>query len=83
MSEPKSIKKTVNLTPDDVKEFTAVMRSEGFQDLAPWMVAAVRRYVAGNEENRRQIDLIEKAVLDIQKRMLTKDDLPFDQFQSS
>lgn len=75
MSEAKSIKKTVNLTPEDVKEFTAAMRSEGFQDLAPWMIAAVRRYVAGTEESRRQIDLIENVVVDIQKRMATKDDV--------
>lgn len=75
MEEPKKIKKTINLTPEDVKEFTAVMRSEGFSDLAPWMVAAIRRYVAGHDEYREQIDTIERVVTDIQKRMATKTDV--------
>jgi hypothetical protein len=71
---------SVHVTDEERAQFIAAMTRDHMVDLGPWVAMIVRRYVAGDEETRRQSDIIEAAVLDIQKRMATKDDLSAELF---
>jgi hypothetical protein len=74
---------SVHVTDEERSEFMKAMARDHMVDLGPWIATVVRKHIAADQERDRQLDLIEKAVLQIQTSMLTKKDLPFDEFQSS
>lgn len=76
-SVEKSKKKaiSVHLSEEEKALFHEAMLQDHMVDLGPWIAKVVRQYIAEHEEYREQIGVIERTVLDIQKRMATKDDM--------